>query len=203
MESASIAVSESFDIAAPIDVVWRQLNDPSAVVGCVPGAELTGEGPDGALLGAITMSLGPTTVRFGGQVTPTYDADQREGQVVALGSDKGGRSRARAKMVFRLESVSETNTRVVADGTIDVSGGLAGFLRTGGTHIAKRLVADFAQSFTELCVSLTNSATPTAEAARSSTATKPLGGFRLVLGVTGDVVRAWFGRIFRRRPSDH
>ena len=36
----AIEIKETFVVAAPIDAVWRFMNDPQNVVSCMPGATL-------------------------------------------------------------------------------------------------------------------------------------------------------------------
>ena len=39
-------LEQSFDVQAPIDVVWRALNDLERVAPCLPGATITGHDDD-------------------------------------------------------------------------------------------------------------------------------------------------------------
>ena len=34
-------ITKDFEIAQPIDVVWKSLANPEEIVGCVPGASIT------------------------------------------------------------------------------------------------------------------------------------------------------------------
>ena len=52
-------LEQSFDVQAPIDVVWRALNDLERVAPCLPGATITGHDDDGTYHGEFKVKLGP------------------------------------------------------------------------------------------------------------------------------------------------
>ena len=52
-------LEQSFTVAAPIEVVWDALVDVERVAPCLPGAQITGHGPDGSYEGNFTVKLGP------------------------------------------------------------------------------------------------------------------------------------------------
>ena len=58
-------ISESFDVAQPIDRVWAFLQDVPQVMTCLPGAEFTGENGEDVYGGRITVRLGAITASFG------------------------------------------------------------------------------------------------------------------------------------------
>ena len=41
-------LEQSFTVAAPVEQVWDALVDVERIAPCLPGAEITGQGPDGS-----------------------------------------------------------------------------------------------------------------------------------------------------------
>jgi uncharacterized protein len=185
--SASIEVSELVEVAAPPDRVWALITDPRVVVESVPGATLVAERADGTLEGTLAVKLGPTRVEFGGEAVPEFDPVLRQGTLVAEGADKGGRSRARATTTFRVEEATAGGSIIVINGTIELAGGLSGFLQTGGVHLARRMMKDFGD---QLASRLERTASPVAEP-------RAVNGFRLLALTVLDGARAFMARVGR------
>ena len=53
-------LAQSFDVEAPLDVVWRALIDVERVAPCLPGAAVTGRNDDGSYAGTFSVKIGPT-----------------------------------------------------------------------------------------------------------------------------------------------
>ncbi len=149
MVASRIELEERFRVPVDRGRLWQLMTDPYDVVTLIPGAELTGEDDEGGLLGSMVVKLGPTTVRFRGTVVPSFDHDQQVGSLRAWGADAKGRTRATATTTFRLGDVEgENSTEVELDAEIEASGALATFVSTGGIHLARRLLEDFADNVT-------------------------------------------------------
>lgn len=192
MSAASIAVRERVEVDAPPDRVWALITDPRAVVGCVPGARVVAERPDGTVEGRLAVKLGPTRVEFGGEAVPAFDPAQRQGTVTAQGADTGGRSRARATTTFRVEETAVGGSVIVIDGTVELAGALAGFLQTGGVHLTRRMMKDFADA---LANRLAADPDPDPVAVAP---TRPVNGVRLLALTVLDGLRALVRRLGRR-----
>jgi uncharacterized protein len=139
-------LEQSFTVAAPVEQVWDALIDVERVAPCLPGAEITGQGPDGSYEGSFTVKLGPTTAGYRGSLKMlSLDEDQRIATMTAKGTDKRGQGGANATIVSTLrQEGEETVVEVVTDFTI--TGRLARFGRGGMIEdISKRLMRDFAQ----------------------------------------------------------
>jgi carbon monoxide dehydrogenase subunit G len=137
-----IPLKESFKVAATPGEVWPLIADPALVASCMPGAELTGIGPDGVCAGKFTFRFGPTVAVFRGETQLTYDHAARRCTIDARGIDQRGASRARARFEVTLEG-SEA-TVVTLDGGFDVNGPIETFATAGGVHLARVLMGDFA-----------------------------------------------------------
>jgi carbon monoxide dehydrogenase subunit G len=139
-------LEQSFTVAAPIEVVWDALVDVERVAPCLPGAEITGHGPDGSYEGNFTVKLGPTTASYRGSLKmDSLDEASRTATMHARGTDKRGQGGANASIVSTLrEEGGETVVDVITDFTI--TGRLARFGRGGMIEdISRRMMRDFAQ----------------------------------------------------------
>ena len=150
MTATTINVHEEFSTAGSVDAVWQAMTDPLVVVQCLPGTSIRTVYPDGSIDGEVSIKLGPTEVSFLGTVIPTFASSTCTGTLDATGADGRGRTKARALTTFSVEEGAPAGSRVVIDGSVTVSGPLAPFVRTGGTFLTKRLVADFARNLQAL-----------------------------------------------------
>ena len=141
-DRAMTPLKESFTVAATPDEVWPLIADPAMVASCMPGAELTEIGSDGACKGKFTFRFGPTVAVFRGETQLAYNHTARNCTIDARGIDQRGASRARARFEVTLEG-SEA-TVVTLDGGFEVNGPLETFATAGGVHLARVLMGDFA-----------------------------------------------------------
>lgn len=137
-----VPLRESFTVAATPDEVWPLIADPATVASCIPGAELTGIGPDGACKGNFTFRFGPTVAIFRGETKLAYDHSARRCTIDARGIDQRGASRALARFEVTMEWGDATV--VTLDGGFDVNGPIEMFAKAGGVHLARALMGDFA-----------------------------------------------------------
>jgi uncharacterized protein len=138
-----IEVNESFSVPAPADEVWRMMADPYAVVGCVPGAAITGEAEDGSLETTVSVKFGPLNVSFQALASLELDEVAKSGQVTARGRDKQGGARFTASMTFSVAPEGD-GSLVSTHGGVDLKGPLASMIETGAGVVVKRMSADFA-----------------------------------------------------------
>ena len=61
-------LEQSFEVAAPIERVWKALIDVEHVAPCLPGAAVTGRNDDGTYNGTFTIKIGPTTAAYAGKL---------------------------------------------------------------------------------------------------------------------------------------
>jgi carbon monoxide dehydrogenase subunit G len=138
-------LEQSFEVQAPIDVVWEALNDLERVAPCLPGATITGHDDDGTYHGEFKVKLGPTTAAYKGTIK-IEDADEatHTATLAAKGSDKRGQGGANATIVNTLHQI-DGGTRVEAVTDFAITGRLARFGRGGMIQdISNRLLRDFA-----------------------------------------------------------
>jgi len=147
-----IEISERFDVPAPPSKVWGMLSDPSAVVGCVPGAALGESHEDGSFDGSITVKFGPAKVAFKARIELELDAATMTGKVSSRGKDNQGGTRVRANMTFNVaEQAGQQGSTVEIKGDVEVSGRLASLVETGAGFVVKRMTADFAERLAAHC----------------------------------------------------
>ena len=139
-------LEQSFEVHAPIDVVWSALNDLERVAPCLPGATITDHTDDGTYRGEFKVKLGPTTAAYRGTVRiDEADAAARRATMRAKGTDKRGQGGASATIVNTLASGAGGTTRVTAVTDFTITGRLARFGRPVMIEdISNRLLRDFA-----------------------------------------------------------
>src|ERR671937_830639 len=139
-------LEQSFTVTAPIEQVWAMLIDVERVAPCLPGAEVTGQAPDGSYEGSFSVKLGPATAAYRGHLKmDSLDEASRTATMHANGTDKRGQGGAHAVIVSTMrQEGDETTVDVVTD--FSITGRLTRFGRGGMIEdISKRLMRDFAQ----------------------------------------------------------
>src|SRR5690606_4320822 len=58
-------------IAAPVETVWRALNDPAVLKDCIPGCEELEKKSDTEFAATVSLKIGPIKARFNGAVELT------------------------------------------------------------------------------------------------------------------------------------
>ena len=137
-----IPIREQVEVAAPPSQVWPLLADPHFVVTCIPGAALLAQkGPD---LYEFTFDVrfGAITAKFRGEATVKYDDAAQSCKIETRCRDQRGTTSVKASTQMTVTGAQATH--VAIDGGFDVAGPLATFARTGGVHVARELLAQFA-----------------------------------------------------------
>jgi hypothetical protein len=137
-------ITSGFDVAQPIEKVWRFFDDIPQVAACLPGAELTEDLGEGAYRGKVTIRMGPVRMQFGGTATITERDDPARRIVVdAAGADEKGRGQAAMKVTARLVTTG-TGTRVEVAQDLQLSGAAAQYGRGMISDVTAILMRDFA-----------------------------------------------------------
>jgi len=192
-------LEQTFEVQAPVDVVWQALIDLERVAPCLPGAAITGHDDDGTYHGEFKVKLGPTTAAYRGTVTiGEVDEAAHRAVMKAKGTDKRGQGGASATIVNTLSAMDGGGTQVDAVTDYSITGRLASFGRGGMIQdISNRLLGDFANCLQSQLESA--APPPVAEPAAGESAaaepapatpppppaqpSAPINGFGLVLGV--------------------
>src|ERR1700732_3740107 len=156
-----ISIREEIIIAAPPEAVWPIVSDPAAVAARTPGATLTKSDDNGAYQGTMRVKFDPTVAQFRGEAKLAYDHAARRCSIEGRGIDGRGASRANATGL--VEAGGSDTTLLKVEGTFNVTGPLETFANAGGVHLARALLAEFAEHVAKLL----------AEQARAATAPPP------------------------------
>jgi len=155
-------ISEQTLIPAPLGVVWPLLSDPAEVAACIPGAQLAPSTGDGLWRGSIKVKFGPTTAAFRGEAKLDYDHDAHRCRIEGRGIDQRGASRALAN--GDVLAVAEGDaTRLTVNGSFTVTGPLETFANAGGVHVARALLAEFANNMANRAMAAAPAAAPVVE----------------------------------------
>src|SRR5579875_2369150 len=122
-------ITNEFEVAAPIDKVWRFFDDIPHVAACLPGTELTDDLGGDHYQGMVGIRMGPVRLKFAG----TADIRERDEQnkrivVNAAGSDERGRGQAAMDVTATLAK-SRTGTKVAVAMDLQISGAAAQYGR--------------------------------------------------------------------------
>ena len=118
----AIDIKETFQVRAPIDLVWRFLLDPHQVAPCMPGAELEDMIDERTFNGNVKIKVGAITTRYKGKVQLTViDAAARHIEMLAEGRETGGGT-AKGTMVADMRTLPEGLTEVTATASVDLTG---------------------------------------------------------------------------------
>ena len=118
----AIDIKETFEVRAPIDLVWRFLLDPHQVAPCMPGAELDEVIDERTFNGTVKIKVGAITTRYKGKVHLTQvDAAARHIEMSAEGRETGGGT-AKGTMVADMKTLPDGRTEVVATASVDLTG---------------------------------------------------------------------------------
>jgi uncharacterized protein len=143
-----ISIREEITIAAAPEAVWPLLADPAVVASCIPGATLTKSAAEGAYQGTMRVKFGPTVAQFRGEAKLAYDHAARRCSIEGRGIDGRGASRANATGVVEANGTDVTLLKV--EGNFNVTGPLETFANAGGVHLARALLAEFAENVAKL-----------------------------------------------------
>jgi carbon-monoxide dehydrogenase small subunit len=166
-------------VAVPVsaDLLWATLQDIPTVARCLPGASIESVTPDGTVVGAFEVAIGPMRARFRGAARVSFASATRSGDIRGAGGDGDTRSRADGAIGFAVTPMTADRSDLALDMTYKLSGPLAQFGRPAVVAtIVDRLLGDVADNL--------------ARAASGATVTAaPIGGVRLLLDMLFGMVR--------------
>lgn len=117
----AVEIREKFEVAAPIEAVWRFVMDPTLVAPCLPGAVLDEVVDERNFLGGVKIKIGAITTQYKGKVELTkVDEAARRVEMQAEGRESSGGS-AKALIVSTLLPTAG-GTEVTVEATADITG---------------------------------------------------------------------------------
>ena len=141
----ALAMNGAVRLAAPREVVWTKLNDPTVLKVCIPGCEELDKGDDSSFRAVAKMKVGPVSARFKGRVTLS-DLDPPNSYKIS-GEGEGGIARfAKGHATVDLAD-KDGGTLLTYNVEVQIGGKLAqlGQRLVGGT--AKKLADEFFANF--------------------------------------------------------
>ena len=192
----AIDIKETFQVAAPIDAVWRFVMDPDKVAACMPGAELEQVVDERTFLGSIKVKVGAITTGYKGRVQLTeVDEVSYRVQMLAEGRETGGGT-AKASMSSSLRSLPDGQTEVVTEASVDLTGRIMQVGRGMIQGVSHQLFQQFVRRTKERLEA------PEGSGALATPAEpEPLRIVPLVLRTLWAAVLGFFRRLFRRRKT--
>ena len=142
----AIEIRETFQVRAPIDVVWQFVMQPQQVVTCMPGASLEEVVDERTYVGSVKVKVGAITTAYKGRVQFTEIDEQRHVmRVLAEGRETGG-GMAKGRMSSTLRQLPDGHTEVVAEASVDLTGRIMQVGRGMIQGVARQLFQQFAAS---------------------------------------------------------
>ena len=137
-------IASDFEVAEPVDKVWRFFDNIPQVASCLPGAELTKDLGDDKYEGRVAIRMGPVRMQFVGTADITERDDAAKRIVVhAAGADEKGRGQA-AMIVGATLSAKGRGTKVAVTQDLQLSGAAAQYGRGMIADVSAILMRDFA-----------------------------------------------------------
>ena len=187
-------IKNEFEVAEPVEKVWRFFDNIPQVAACLPGAELTEDLGDDRYKGKVAVRMGPVRLQFAGTADITErDEAARRVVVHASGADEKGRGQASMVVTATLTQVGPQNrgTKVGVTQDLQLSGAAAQYGRGMITDVTAVLMRDFSANMQDRIERIERG--ESAEQIAAATAT-PASGFTLGLRAA----RMALSRVFRR-----
>jgi uncharacterized protein len=139
-----LIITSDFEVAQPVDKVWKFFDNIPQVASCLPGAELTKDLGDDKYEGQVAIRMGPVRLQFTGtaDITERDEAAKRI-TVHAAGADVKGRGQA-AMAVGATLSAKGRGTLVAVTQDLQLSGAAAQYGRGMISDVSAILMRDFA-----------------------------------------------------------
>jgi len=190
-------IKNEFEVAEPVEKVWRFFDNIPQVAACLPGAELTEDLGDDKYKGKVAVRMGPVRLQFAGTADIT-ERDEAAKRVVvhASGADEKGRGQASMVVTATLTRASR-GTKVGVTQDLQLSGAAAQYGRGMISDVTAVLMRDFSANMQDRIERMKKGAGEvggeSAEQIAAASAT-PARGFTLGLRAA----RMALARVFRR-----
>src|SRR5246127_528939 len=136
-------IKNEFEVAEPVEKVWRFFDDIPQVAACLPGAELTEDLGGDKYKGRVAVRMGPVRLQFAGTAEIT-ERDEAAKRVVvhAAGAEEKGRGQANMVVTATLTRVSR-GTKVAVAQDLQLAGAAAQYGRGMISDVTSVLMRDF------------------------------------------------------------
>ena len=148
---SKLSLTESFSLDAPPEVVWKLLIDPTRMVACLPGAELTGQDDDRTYSGAVRVKVGSVSVSYRGTIVlEEVDEETRRIRVVGKGREKSGSGSATMTMESRVLALDGGGCEVTVDSQVRLTGRIVRYGRGMIDTISGEIFREFRERLAEM-----------------------------------------------------
>ena len=134
-------LTQRLRINLPREAVWKAIEDPALVAGCVPGARILSQ-ENGKIRGEILASLGPIRARFTGEAAIAYDPPAYAGRLTGEGRDAATGTRLGGEATFRVIEDGPGVSAIELEIAYALRGALAQFGRGPIVQVFARELAD-------------------------------------------------------------
>jgi carbon monoxide dehydrogenase subunit G len=187
-----LIINNDFEVAQPLDAVWKFFDDIPQVATCLPGAQLTEDLGDGKYKGRVAIRMGPVRLQFAGTADIVSRDDAAKKIVVnAAGADEKGRGNA-AMVVSAALSAKGKATKVAVTQDLQLSGAAAQYGRGMIADFSAIMMRDFSANMRDRIERLQRG--ETADQVNAAAAASSVGGFSLAMRAA----RLALARVFRR-----
>jgi len=140
-------ITKDFEIAQPIDIVWKSLANPEEIVGCVPGASITEKIDDKNYKGQVVTKFGPIKAAYAGDIE-IIELDEANHKMVLKGRGLDSKGKGSADMVMNgLLKEEGGKTQVNFSMDITIIGKLAQFGSRLINDVSDQLLNQFVKNF--------------------------------------------------------
>ncbi len=198
----AVRIENTFQVKEPVDRVWALLSDPTRVVTCVPGAQLTEKVDERMFKGSISVKVGPSVTDYKGQVhIERLDAQTHEIEMVGKGQDIRGKGSASMKMTGSIRALPDGGAEVSAISEINVVGLLAQLGSRMIQDVSAVMFKEFVKRFQEQLHQVAPSPASTGEPKRlpaepSAAAPQPVNAGNLFWVALRGAIARFFRKIF-------
>jgi len=159
-------ITKDFEIAQPIDVVWKSLANPEEIVGCVPGASITEKIDDKNYKGQVVTKFGPIKAAYAGDIE-IVELDEANHKMVLKGRGLDSKGKGSADMIMN-GTLKEEGGKTQVNFSMDIT--IVGMLAQFGSRlindVSDQLLNQFVSNFAS---QLEEQATTTSAASSDST----------------------------------
>jgi uncharacterized protein len=189
-----VIIANDFEVAEPVDKVWRFFDNIPQVASCLPGAELTKDLGDDKYEGRVAIRMGPVRMQFAGTAAITERDDAAKRIVVhAAGADEKGRGQA-AMVVGATLSAKGRGTKVAVSQDLQLSGAAAQYGRGMISDFSAILMRDFAVNMQDTMARIARG--ESAEQIAAAASGSSVRGFSIALRATRMALMRVFARFF-------
>jgi uncharacterized protein len=137
-------ITNEFEVAQPVDKVWRFFDNIPQVAACLPGTELTRDLGEDRYEGQVAVRMGPVKLQFAGKAHITERDDAAKRIVVdASGAEVRGRGQAAMAVTAQLTPSGRGGTTVAISQDLQLSGAAAQYGRGMISDVTAVLMRDF------------------------------------------------------------